>query len=257
MTELKDKIVFITGASSGIGQSCAWIFAKNGTKLILCARRIDRLKHIAQQLKNEFGTKSHIIQLDVRDREAVNSTLDNLPAEWINIDILLNNAGLARGLSKLHEGLIDDWEEMIDTNIKGLLYISRKLIPGMVERGKGDIINIGSIAGKEVYPQGNVYCASKYAVDALTKGMRLDLAPYGIKVSEINPGLVNTEFSMVRFKGDAVKSEQVYRGMDPLLAEDIAETVLFILSRPAHVNIAEMLVLPRAQASATQVSREN
>ena len=256
MTELKDKIVFITGASSGIGQSCAWIFAKNGTKLILCARRIDRLKHIAQQLKNEFGTKSHIIQLDVRDREAVNSTLDNLPAEWINIDILLNNAGLARGLSKLHEGLIDDWEEMIDTNIKGLLYISRKLIPGMVERGKGDIINIGSIAGHEVYPNGAVYCASKHAVDALTKGLRMDLAGTPLRVCTVDPGLVNTEFSLVRFHGDKTQADNVYRGIRPLSGDDIAETVLYCASRPSHIQIAEVIILPTAQKSATIVNRK-
>ena len=197
------------------------------------------------------------LNFDVSDPGQTRECLSNLPGEWKSIDVLINNAGNAHGLAPIQDGDPEDWEAMIDINVKGLLYISKLVTPGMVSRKSGHIINIGSIAGKEVYPQGNVYCASKYAVDALTKGMRLDLAPYGIKVSEINPGLVNTEFSMVRFKGDAVKSEQVYRGMDPLLAEDIAETVLFILSRPAHVNIAEMLVLPRAQASATQVSREN
>ena len=256
MTELKDKIVFITGASSGIGQSCARIFAKNGSKLVLCARRMDRLEQIAQQLKNEFGTDSHIIQLDVRNREAVNSTLDNLPAEWKNIDILINNAGLARGLSKLHEGLIDDWEEMIDTNIKGLLYISRKLVPGMVERGKGDIINIGSIAGHEVYPNGAVYCASKHAVDALTKGLRIDLVGTPLRVCTIDPGLVNTEFSLVRFHGDKELADNVYRGLKPLTGDDIAETVLYCASRPSHIQIAEVIIFPTAQKSATIVNRK-
>ena len=256
MTELKDKIVFITGASSGIGQSCARIFAKNGSKLVLCARRMDRLEQIAQPLKNEFGTDSHIIQLDVRNREAVNSTLDNLPAEWKNIDILINNAGLARGLSKLHEGLIDDWEEMIDTNIKGLLYISRKLVPGMVERGKGDIINIGSIAGHEVYPNGAVYCASKHAVDALTKGLRIDLVGTPLRVCTIDPGLVNTEFSLVRFHGDKELADNVYRGLKPLTGDDIAETVLYCVSRPSHIQIAEVIIFPTAQKSATIVNRK-
>jgi len=256
MTELKDKIVFITGASSGIGESCARIFAKNGTKLLLCARRIDRVETIAHQLKSDYGTESYIFQLDVREREAVDSALENLPAQWKKIDILLNNAGLARGLSKLYEGLIDDWEEMIDTNVKGLLYISRKLIPGMVERKRGDIINIGSIAGHEVYAGGAVYCASKHAVDAITKGLRIDLVGTPLRVCTVDPGLVETEFSIVRFHGDRKMAKNVYQGLKPLTGDDIAETVLFCASRPPHIQIAEVIMLPTAQRSATVVHRK-
>ena len=249
------RTVLITGATSGIGKATAFLLAGNGYRMILTGRRKEKLNSIYEELSKITDVLT--LNFDVSDPGQTRECLSNLPGEWKSIDVLINNAGNAHGLAPIQDGDPEDWEAMIDINVKGLLYISKLVTPGMVSRKSGHIINIGSIAGKEVYPQGNVYCASKYAVDALTKGMRLDLAPYGIKVSEINPGLVNTEFSMVRFKGDAVKSEQVYRGMDPLLAEDIAETVLFILSRPAHVNIAEMLVLPRAQASATQVSREN
>lgn len=249
------RTALITGATSGIGKATAFTLADNAYRLILTGRRNDRLEAISNVLSKI--TEVLILNFDVRDREQTEQNFKKLPEEWKTIDVLINNAGNAHGLAPMQNGNMEDWEAMIDINVKGLLYVSKLVIPGMVARKSGHIINIGSIAGKEVYPQGNVYCASKYAVDALTKGMRLDLAPHGIKVSEINPGLVNTEFSMVRFKGDGKKSAEVYRGMDPLLGEDIAETVLFVLSRPAHVNIAEMLVLPRAQASATQVSREN
>ncbi len=256
MTEIKDKIVFITGASSGIGESCARIFAGNGAKLLLCARRMDRLKKIALQLKTEYGTDTHIFQLDVRDREQVDKTLDKIPAEWKKIDILINNAGLARGLSKLHEGSIKDWEEMIDTNIKGLLYISRKIIPGMVDRERGDIINIGSLAGHEVYPGGAVYCATKHAVDALTRGLRMDLVGTPLRVCTVDPGLVDTEFSMVRFHGDDERADNVYHGLIPLTGDDIAETVFYCASRPAHIQIAEVIIFPTAQRSVTVVHRD-
>ena len=256
MTEIKDKIVFITGASSGIGESCARIFAGNGAKLLLCARRMDRLKKIALQLKTEYGTETHIFQLDVRDREQVDKTLDKIPAEWKKIDILINNAGLARGLSKLHEGSIKDWDEMIDTNIKGLLYISRKIIPGMVGRERGDIINIGSLAGHEVYPRGAVYCATKHAVDALTRGLRMDLVGTPLRVCTVDPGLVDTEFSMVRFHGDDERADNVYLGLRPLTGDDIAETVYYCASRPAHIQIAEVIIFPTAQRSVTVVHRD-
>ena len=256
MTEIKNKIVFITGASSGIGESCARIFAGNGAKLLLCARRMDRLKKIALQLKTEYGTETHIFQLDVRDREQVDKALDKIPAEWKKIDILINNAGLARGLSKLHEGSIRDWEEMIDTNIKGLLYISRKIIPGMVDRERGDIINIGSLAGHEVYPGGAVYCATKHAVDALTRGLRMDLVGTPLRVCTVDPGLVDTEFSMVRFHGDDERADNVYQGLRPLTGDDIAETVFYCASRPAHIQIAEVIIFPTAQRSVTVVHRD-
>ncbi len=256
MTEIKNKIVFITGASSGIGESCARIFAGNGAKLLLCARRMDRLKKIALQLKTEYGTETHIFQLDVRDREQVDKTLGKIPAEWKKIDVLINNAGLARGLSKLHEGSIRDWEEMIDTNIKGLLYISRKIIPGMVDRERGDIINIGSLAGHEVYPGGAVYCATKHAVDALTRGLRMDLVGTPLRVCTVDPGLVDTEFSMVRFHGDDERADNVYQGLRPLTGDDIAETVFFCASRPAHIQIAEVIIFPTAQRSVTVVHRD-
>lgn len=256
MTEVKDKIVFVTGASSGIGEACARIFARNGSKLLLCARRKERLESLSAELQSVYGIETHIFQLDVRDRKEVDKTLDSLPAKWKTIDILINNAGLARGLSKLHEGLIDDWDQMIDTNVKGLLYISRKIIPWMVERQKGDIINIGSIAGHEVYPGGAAYCASKHAVDALTKGMRMDLVGTPLRVCTVDPGLVETEFSVVRFHGDKDRADNVYKGLKPLSGDDIAETVYYCASRPSHIQICEVIMFPTAQRSATIVHRE-
>lgn len=256
MAEMEGKIAFITGASSGIGYSCAKIFAKNGAKLLLCARRLDRLEKLVIQLKSDFGTESYIFQLDVRDRKGVDAVLENLPKKWKNIDILINNAGLARGLSDIHDGLIDDWEEMIDTNIKGLLYISRKIIPWMVEQNRGDIINIGSIAGHEVYPGGAVYCASKHAVDAITRGLRMDLVGTPLRVSTVDPGLVETEFSIVRFHGDKEKADNVYNGLTPLTGDDVAETVYYCASRPSHIQIAEIILFPTAQRSATLVHRD-
>jgi len=252
MPNLDNKIVLITGASSGIGAACARKFAEQGVRLILAARRLERLKKLAAGLSVE----THLIQLDVRDREAVEKVIGSLPSEWKTIDILVNNAGLSRGLDKLHEGRIDDWEEMIDTNVKGLLYVSRAVIPGMVARSRGHIINVGSIAGHEVYPGGNVYCATKHAVDALSKGMRIDLVDTPIRVSTVSPGLVQTEFSQVRFRGDIERAKKVYQGYAPLTGDDIAEAIVWIADRPPHVQVAEIIIFPTAQASAVVVDKE-
>jgi len=247
------KTVFITGATSGIGLACAEIFATNHYQLVICGRRKDRLISFTQQYKN---AKIEYLDFDVRNKDEVFLKIAGLPEEFRNIDILINNAGNAHGLDSIHCGNTDDWDAMLDINVKGLLYVSRAIMPGMVARKSGHIINIGSIAGKEVYPNGNVYCASKYAVDAISKGMRIDLNAFGIKVSEVNPGAVNTEFSSVRFKGNTEMADKVYAGFDPLVATDIAEIVYFIATRPNHVNIAELLVLPKAQAGAGIVHRE-
>ena len=255
MMSLKNTIVFITGASSGIGRSCATAFAGAGAKLILAARRKNRLKQLAAELKKQFQTETWIGELDVRDKRAVARFFKKLPDEWRSIDILVNNAGLSRGLNKLHEGLIEDWEEMIDTNVKGLLYVSRTVIPGMVERSRGTVINIGSIAGHDVYTGGNVYCATKHAVDALTKGMRMDLVDTPIRVCTVDPGLVETEFSEVRFHGDKERAKKTYQNMTPLTPDDIADAVLFAATRPPHVQIAELIIMPTAQASTTLVHR--
>jgi 3-hydroxy acid dehydrogenase / malonic semialdehyde reductase len=250
------KTVLITGASSGIGQSAAGIFAKNGFKLIITGRRRDRLENLADNLLKQFNTEVLVLCFDVRDHKACNAAIESLTEEWRSIDVLLNNAGLSLGLDPIHEGDMDDWETMIDTNIKGLLYMTRQIAPGMVERGKGHIINVGSIAGKEVYLKGNVYCATKHAVEALTQAMRMDLLPHGIKVTQVAPGAVNTEFSSVRFHGDTERAERVYDGFEPLKAEDIAEVIWFAASRPDHVNINDILVMPTAQASASQIFRK-
>ena len=255
MISLKDKIVLITGASSGIGASCAQVFAQAGANLILTARRIDRLEALAQQLRGEFGISVHPVQLDVRDRDRVELVFQSLPPEWTEIEILINNAGLSRGMEKLHEGSIEDWEEMIDANLKGLLYVSRAIVPGLVSRGKGHIVNIGSIAGRHAYPGGNVYCASKAGVRAISQGLKLDLLGTPIRVSEIDPGLVETEFSVVRFHGDEERAKTVYDGLTPLTPDDVADVVFFCTTRPARVNISEVLLVPTDQATATQVSR--
>lgn len=246
-------IALITGATSGIGKATAEILAEKYA-LIICGRRKDRL----EKLQNELSEKTDVtwVSFDVRNREAVRQAVGSLEEKWKDIQVLINNAGNAHGLAPIDKGSPDDWDAMIDINVKGLLYVSKEIIPGMVKRQSGHIINIGSIAGVDVYPQGNVYNASKFAVDALSKGMRQDLHLHGIKVSEIKPGLVETEFSEVRFKGDTGKAENVYKGYDPLQARDIAETIHFILSRPAHVNIADMLVLPSAQATSTMVKKD-
>lgn len=244
------KIALITGATSGIGKSTALKLAENGFDVIITGRR----QELLYELNNLILSKNvRVLSLcfDVRNHEQVKQNLCNLPEEWKNIDVLINNAGLAAGLSTLQEGDMDDWERMIDTNVKGLLYVTRNIVAQMVERGKGQIINIGSIAGKEVYPNGNVYCATKHAVDALTKGMRMDLLPKGIKVSQICPGAVETEFSLVRFHGDKTRADKVYEGFESLIADDIAECILFCVTRPPHVNINDMIVMPTAQASSS------
>ena len=256
MTSLKDKIVFVTGASAGIGQACALTFAREGARLLLCARRKDKLSKLADEIRETYRTECHFFQLDVRNQKDVEMALNTLPEPWKKIDILVNNAGLSRGLTKVHEGLLTDWEEMIDTNIKGLLYISRVVIPGMVKRRSGHIVNIGSIAGHEVYPGGNVYCATKHAVDAITKGMQIDLVDTPVRVSTVDPGMVETEFSIVRFHGDTERAGGVYKGIKPLSGDDIAEAVLFCVTRPPHVNIHQLRIMPTAQAAAMVAHRE-
>ena len=255
MTTLKNRIVVVTGASAGIGHACAEAFAAAGAKLVLTARRKDRIEALAADLKKQFGTSTLTMQLDVRNQPAVHTAFSTLPDAWRSIDVLVNNAGLSRGLDKLHEGKIPDWEEMIDTNIKGLLYVSRAVLPGMVERAGGTIINIGSIAGHEVYPGGNVYCATKHAVDALTRSLRMDLVDTPIRVCTVDPGLVETEFSMVRFRGDRERAAKVYDNLQALRPEDVAEAVVFCATRPPHVQLAELMILPTAQASPTMVHR--
>ncbi len=249
------RIALITGATSGIGEAIARLFAENNFKLILCGRRKDRLDKIALELS--ATTEVTILSFDVSNQEQTAHSIGALPLEWKRIDVLVNNAGNAHGLSSIQSGSIVDWDAMIDINVKGLLYVSKEVMNGMIERNAGHIINIGSIAGKEAYPNGNVYCASKFAVDALTKGMRMDLNPYGIKVTGIHPGMVDTEFSLVRFKGDTERAEKVYQGLTPLYANDIADVILFAVTRPPHVVMADVVVLPTAQASATILKREN
>lgn len=248
-----NEIVCITGATSGIGEATARLLAKKHYSLILCGRRQERLQKLARELGAD--TRVTILKFDVRDREKVFEAFRSLDKEWQEIDILINNAGNAHGLDSIDRGSLDDWDAMIDINVKGLLYVSKAIMPGMVERRKGHVVNIGSIAGKEVYPNGNVYCASKFAVDAINKGMLVDLNQHGIKVSAVNPGLVDTEFSKVRFKGDEEKAEKVYQGITPLTGEDVAELIHFIISRPPHVNIADSIIFPTDQASATVVHR--
>lgn len=255
MVSIQDQIVLITGASSGIGAACARLFAEAGTQLILAARRFDRLETLANELKQNFNSQIHLLELDVRDRAQVESAVASLPAEWANIDILINNAGLSRGLDKLQEGSIEDWEEMIDTNIKGLLYVTRSIVPGMVSRGRGHVINIGSVAGHQTYPKGNVYCGTKAAVRAISEGLKQDLLGTPVRVSSVDPGLVETEFSMVRFHGDTDRANTVYQGLTPLTPADVADVVLFCATRPAHVNLSEILMLPTDQSGATLVHR--
>ena len=251
---MKNKIALITGASSGIGKATAKIFAKNGINLILCGRRQSRLDELEKEL-NSF-CKIHTLNFDVRDKETVFTKINELPEAFSEIDFLINNAGNAHGLDSFQDGKIEDWEAMIDINVKGLLYVSKAVLPKMLVKEKGHIINIGSTAGKEVYPKGNVYCASKYAVDAINQGMRIDLNGKGIKVGAINPGMVATEFSEVRFKGDVEKASKVYQGFTPLQANDIAEIILFTVTRPAHVNIADLTVMALDQASSTIVNKK-
>jgi hypothetical protein len=247
------KIAFITGATSGIGKATAINFALNGINLVLCGRRQDRLDVLKEELGKEVNV--HTLNFDIRNKVSVQEAIASLPKEFAQIDILINNAGNAHGLDTIQEGSVDDWDAMLDINVKGLLYVSKALIPQMVERKSGHIINIGSTAGKEVYPKGNVYCASKHAVDAINQGMRIDLNPFGIRVGAVNPGLVETEFSTVRFKGDENRAENVYKGFQPLKPEDIADIIHFVVTRPYHVNIADLVVMPTAQASSTIVNK--
>ncbi|WP_190810174.1 SDR family NAD(P)-dependent oxidoreductase [Flagellimonas sp. S3867] len=248
------RTVFITGATSGIGKATAELLAKHGFNLILCGRRKNRLAVLKEQLGKT--AKVHTLNFDVRDKAAVHRSVESLPAEFSQIDILINNAGNAHGLDYIDQGSTDDWDAMLDINVKGLLYVSNAILPEMVKRKAGHIINIGSTAGKEVYPKGNVYCASKHAVDAINQGMRIDLNEHGIRVGAINPGLVETEFSDVRFKGDSNIAGKVYQGYQPLKPEDIAEIIHFTITRPNHVNIADLVVMPTAQASSTIVKKE-
>jgi 3-hydroxy acid dehydrogenase/malonic semialdehyde reductase len=252
---LTNRCVLITGASSGIGKACAEAFAAQGCRLLLAARRKERLDELSAVLRERHGAEVLTEALDVRDREAVERWVDELPGEWSDVDILVNNAGLARGLAPLHEGDVTDWEEMIDTNLKGLLWVTRAVLPGMIARGHGHVINIGSIAGHEVYPGGNVYCGTKHAVRGITGALRLDLLGSGVRVCSVDPGMVETEFSEVRFHGDRERAAAVYRGTTALSAQDVAEVVYFAASRPDHVDLAEVLLLPTDQASATSVHR--
>ncbi|MFA6260882.1 MAG: SDR family NAD(P)-dependent oxidoreductase [Bacteroidia bacterium] len=250
------KIAYITGASSGIGKAIATRMAAEKYNLILAARRSDRLQELAAELQQTYGIKTLLSSYDIRNRQAVKDAVESIPEDWRDIQVLVNNAGLASGLSTLEHGDIDDWEVMIDTNIKGLLFITRNILPLIRHDGSGHIINIGSIAGKEVYPNGNVYCSTKHAVDALSKAMRLELSVYPIRVSAIHPGAVETEFSVVRFHGDAQRAQQVYAGFDNLIAGDIADAAWYIVSRPAHVNINELIIMPSAQPVAGVIHRK-
>lgn len=247
------KTALITGATSGIGKATAQLFAENGVKLILCGRRQEKLEQISKKLSEK--TEVTTLNFDVRDKEKVFQLLENLPKDFSEIDILINNAGNAHGLDPIQNGNVNDWEAMLDINVKGLLYVSKAVLPNMLKRASGHIINIGSTAGKEVYPNGNVYCASKHAVDAINQGMRIDLNGKGIKVAAINPGMVETEFSQVRFKGDAQRAEKVYQNFTPLQPEDIADIIWFTVTRPAHVNIADLTVMCLDQASSTIVNK--
>jgi serine 3-dehydrogenase len=253
--DLRGSIVVVTGASSGIGAACALAFADLGCRLLLVARRRDRLDAVATEVARR-GVEVLPSILDVRDRQAVETWFRGVPPEWSAVRVLVNNAGLARGVSPLHEGAVADWEEMVDTNLKGLLYVSRVVVPAMVERGVGHVINIGSIAGHEVYPGGNVYCATKHAVGALGRSMGIDLLGTGVRVSSVDPGMVETEFSLVRFHGDQDRADAVYRGIEALSGEDVAEAVVFCATRPAHANVREMVLMPSAQASAVHSHRD-
>jgi NADP-dependent 3-hydroxy acid dehydrogenase YdfG len=256
MSPLNKHIVCITGASSGIGAACAEEFARLGSSLLLVARRKERIEDLAQRLRADYTINTHALPLDVRRRADVEAAFASLPDAWKTIDILVNNAGLARGLAKLHEGNVDDWEEMIDTNIKGVLYVTRAVLPGMIERNRGHVINIGSIAGHQTYPMGNVYSATKFFVVGLTRSLRMDVLGTAVRVSCVDPGLVETEFSKVRFRGDAERAAKTYQGMTPLTAHDVAEAVVFCATRPPHVNISELQLTPTDQASVTMVHRK-
>lgn len=251
---LKNQIALITGATSGIGAAVARVFAQAGAKLILVARRQERLEQLADELGKD-ASSTHLLSLDVRDRHAVESAISNLPNDWSSIDILINNAGLSRGLDKLHEGSFQDWEEMIDTNIKGLLYLTRLIVPGMVKRDRGHVVNLGSTAGHQTYPNGNVYCATKAAVRVISEGLKQDLLGTPVRVSSVDPGLVETEFSQVRFRGDTERAKKVYQGLTPLTPADVADVIFFCVTRPPHVNISEVLLMPTDQAGSMLFNR--
>lgn len=249
--------VLITGATAGFGKAIAELFAKNGHNLIITGRRNDRLTKLSRELIQQYKVKVLTLCFDISVRKQVEEAIESISPEWKKIDILINNAGLAAGLGPIQGGDFNDWETMIDTNIKGVLYITRLIAPEMIQQKRGHIINIGSIAGKEAYQNGNVYCATKHAIDALSKAMRIDMLPFGIKVSQVCPGMAETEFSLVRFHGNKEKASSVYAGLQPLIAEDIAETVYWIATRPAHVNINDIIIMPTAQANTTSVIRKN
>lgn len=256
MKKLEGRIAFITGATSGIGEASAYGLAEQGANLIITARRNNILEKLEAEIKSKYGVKVFAIKLDVKNKQDVEWAVNSLPDEWKNIDILLNNAGLAKGLNKIYEDDIENWEEMIDTNVKGLLYVTRTIVPGMVERESGHVINIGSTAGHEAYPKGHVYCATKHAVNAITKSLRIDVVDKNIRVSTVDPGAVETNFSNVRFFGDKEKAKNMYKGLTPLVAEDVAEAVVFCATRPPHANIAEIILMPTQQASALVFHRE-
>ena len=249
-------IALITGATAGIGRAAALTLARNDYDVVIAGRRTERLDALEEEIRSKTGADVLSLTFDIRDQAAVRQACEKLTDTWESVDLLVNNAGLAAGLSHIHDGEVNDWEQMIDTNLKGLLYITRLISPGMVKRGRGHIVNIGSVAGKEAYEKGNAYNATKFAVDGLTQGMRIDLVEHGIKVTAINPGAVETEFSLVRFKGDREEADKVYEGFTPLYAEDIAEAILFAVTRPPHVNIDDMLVMPTAQARSRKFNRK-
>jgi 3-hydroxy acid dehydrogenase/malonic semialdehyde reductase len=257
MTNLKEKTVFITGASSGIGRSAAVAFAKLGANILICARRGEKLQTLAKELSASYGVKVHSFTLDVRDQKSVEKALNGLPAEWKSISVLVNNAGLSRGLDNFQDAKIEDWEEMIDTNVKGLLYITRAVLPGMIERNEGHVINIGSVAGHWTYPKGNVYAATKFAVNALSQGLKMDLLGTPIRVTSIDPGLVETEFSVIRFRGDSDRAKKVYEGLSPLTPDDIADSIVWAATRPAHVNVNNIVLMTTDQSAPTMVHRKS
>jgi 3-hydroxy acid dehydrogenase/malonic semialdehyde reductase len=256
MGKLDDSVVFITGASAGIGEACAFAFATEGARLLLAARRIDRIEEAKPKLLTAGATDVHLFSLDVRDYKAVESAIAGLPIEWQAIDILVNNAGLSRGLDKLYEGKIQDWDEMIDTNVKGLLYVTRVVVPGMVQRGKGHVISLGSTAGEITYPNGAVYCATKAAERAISDGLREDVLGTPVRVTSIDPGMVETDFSLVRFHGDAERAAKVYQGLIPLTPADVADAIVWSATRPAHVNIARVVMTPIDQANSLLFNRK-
>jgi len=250
------KIAMITGATSGFGEATAHEFAKNGYDIIVTGRRLERLNALAAELKKQYGAEAYILNFDVRNYAETEKNIQSLPEKWQSIDVLVNNAGLASGLSRIQEGNVEDWDKMIDTNVKGMLYVTRCVAPMMIKNKKGHIINIGSTAGKEAYLNGNVYCATKFAVDALTRSMRIDMLPHGIRVTSVCPGMAETEFSVVRFHGDKDRAKNVYKGIQPLTAADIADVIYYVASRPAHVNVSDIVVTPLAQATVNYIERK-